>query len=441
MGAELVERHRRSGPADVRRVGHADDTIACGSHSGSRSSASRAASGQKIGAATQHDAYPALGRRDHEVLDGGAERQEGHAPLRPAPGLVRVAVEPVPREAAEHDGRRAGDLGVRRGDELVDRAPAATPSPVRSARQRSPIPAASCCLASSVSTTTHRHGREWCGAGAMHAASTNRRARRAAPGRGGTARIDRRAARNAGRAGAHRRGLNGTGRRPGRARARARCSPATTPGRGRARWRPARPADLPITSSAAAATSSATATSVTCSSRPSASVVPRRSTTAARPATPMATSVRPVAPGAPERVGDDHRDLDPPGGPERVADAPGRPVGVDGQQRGPSVVDVREVDPRVGAHEPVRGLADDEVAAPPEDAHRLLSRPAPGAAARSSGSTGTSRPSAFDTTFWVTTMQSPSSRGVPWATAASASSGAKRVVGADLGDAVRSGSG
>ena len=53
------------------------------------------------------------------------------------------------------------------------------------------------------------------------------------------------------------------------------------------------PEALPMTSSAAAAISSATQTSVACSSRPKASVVPRRSTTAATPAQPMATSVTP----------------------------------------------------------------------------------------------------------------------------------------------------
>ena len=51
--------------------------------------------------------------------------------------------------------------------------------------------------------------------------------------------------------------------------------------------------DLPITSSAAAASSSTIATSVTCISRPSASAVPRRSMTPATPAHPIATSVTP----------------------------------------------------------------------------------------------------------------------------------------------------
>ena len=59
-GAELA-RGGPAGGADPRRRdrGGPRTTIACGNHSGSSASASRAASGQKIGAATQHDAYPA----------------------------------------------------------------------------------------------------------------------------------------------------------------------------------------------------------------------------------------------------------------------------------------------------------------------------------------------------------------------------------------------
>ena len=71
-----------------------------------------------------------------------------------------------------------------------------------------------------------------------------------------------------------------------------------------------------------------------------------------------------------------------------------------------AVVDVREVDAGVRAHEAVRGLADDEVAAP---AHARAPTPTRRAARRrrgSSGSRGTSRPSAFDTIFCVTTRQS-----------------------------------
>src|SRR6185436_2301420 len=58
-------------------------------------------------------------------------------------------------------------------------------------------------------------------------------------------------------------------------------------------------ADLPITNSAADAISSAIATSVTISSRPSASEAPRRSTTAVIPHTPIATSLSPWRQGRP----------------------------------------------------------------------------------------------------------------------------------------------
>ena len=98
---------------------------------------------------------------------------------------------------------------------------------------------------------------------------------------------------------------------------------------------------------------------------------PRRSTTAAIPATPIATSVSPWRHGAAERVGDDDGHVDAGVRPDRVADVLGRPVGVDREQRGLPVVDVRQVDPGVRAHEAVAGLADDEVAAAPQDAHRL----------------------------------------------------------------------
>ena len=60
------------------------------------------------------------------------------------------------------------------------------------------------------------------------------------------------------------------------------------------------PSALPQTRSAAAASSSATQTSVTMSSRPSASSVPRRSTTADMPAQPIATSVTPLRQGRPK---------------------------------------------------------------------------------------------------------------------------------------------
>ena len=58
--AELVERDRRAGPADVRRIGVTHEHAARGGATRPGARARRApASGQKIGAATQHDASPA----------------------------------------------------------------------------------------------------------------------------------------------------------------------------------------------------------------------------------------------------------------------------------------------------------------------------------------------------------------------------------------------
>ena len=74
---------------------------------------------------------------------------------------------------------------------------------------------------------------------------------------------------------------------------------------------PARASPSPRARSAAAAASSAIAITVACSSRPAASGRPRQSSSGARPAQPIATSHWPVAPGPPERVGDDDRRGDP----------------------------------------------------------------------------------------------------------------------------------
>ena len=110
----------------------------------------------------------------------------------------------------------------------------------------------------------------------------------------------------------------------------------TTPGRARARSRPGRPAALPITSSAAAAISSAIATSVTCSI--AAERVGRVAQVDDRGDAAHADRDvgEPVPPRPAERVGDDHRDVDAAPGAQRVADVLGRAVGVDGEQRGPA---------------------------------------------------------------------------------------------------------
>ena len=109
----------------------------------------------------------------------------------------------------------------------------------------------------------------------------------------------------------------------------------------------------------------------------------------------------------------------PRAGPDAVADAAGGAVGVLGQQGGPAGVDVGEVDAGVGAHEAVPGLADHQVASPAQDPHRL--RPPHGHGPRvGRGRSATRRPSALDTTFWVTTTTSPSASAVAGSAAAAA---------------------
>ena len=71
------------------------------------------------------------------------------------------------------------------------------------------------------------------------------------------------------------------------------------------------------------------------------------------PAQPMATSVRPRRHVRPKVSDTMTRDLDAGPGPDAVADAAGRAVGVDRQEGGPALVDVRQVDAGVGAHEAV----------------------------------------------------------------------------------------
>ena len=132
------------------------------------------------------------------------------------------------------------------------------------------------------------------------------------------------------------------------------------------------PRSLPMTSSAADASSSATHISVATSSRPLASGVPRRSTTAATPAQPMATSVTPrrhVRPKVSEMI----TPTSTPRSCRRAGpDTAGRAVRVLGEEGRRAYGHVGEVDASIGADEPVPGLADDEVTAAAEDADRLL---------------------------------------------------------------------
>ena len=62
----------------------------------------------------------------------------------------------------------------------------ATPSPVRSRCQRAPMPVASWVRASGVSTTTHRHGREWWEQARGTRPARVRRGLRTVPARAGT---------------------------------------------------------------------------------------------------------------------------------------------------------------------------------------------------------------------------------------------------------------
>ena len=137
------------------------------------------------------------------------------------------------------------------------------------------------------------------------------------------------------------------------------------------------PAALPMARSAAAAISSITATSVTFSSRPWASFVPRRSRIASRPETPMATSTRPRRQARPKvsviTTGTSTPVQVAQGHPQAVGGA----VGVGGEQHRGAGGGVGAVHPGVGADEAVAGAGDDQVAAAAQDLHRLLLGEAP----------------------------------------------------------------
>ena len=169
--------------------------------------------------------------------------------------------------------------------------------------------------------------------------------------------------------------LSGTGPRPAGARSRRPPTPAGASAGSTPRTTAAgMPRSLPMTSSAAPASSSATQTSVASSTRPWASAVPRRSTTRGHAGHADGHVGHALAPGAPEGVGDRPPPPTPGAGARRrLADPPGRPVGVDGQQGGGPGVDVGQVHAGVGADEPVAGLGDEQIAAAAQDAHRLCS--------------------------------------------------------------------
>ena len=180
--------------------------------------------------------------------------------------------------------------------------------------------------------------------------------------------------------------------------------------------------DLPITSSAADASSSATATSVTCM-RAAEGVVRAAQVDHGGDA---GHADGHVGQAAAPRCGRtcrtrSRRRSTPRLARSAVADAPGRPVAVDGRSAASSPVSTFDRStPAVGAHEAVAGLGDDEVAPAAQDPHGLRLDDGLVRRADRRGRSATSRSSAFDTIFCVTTSTSPSTSG-PLAVPAQAS--------------------
>ena len=77
------------------------------------------------------------------------------------------------------------------------------------------------------------------------------------------------------------------------------------------------------------------------------------------------------SPGPPEGIGDQHARLRTGSGSDAVADAARRTVGIGRQQRREPLLDVAEIDARVGAHETVARLRYHQVAPAAQHPHRL----------------------------------------------------------------------
>ena len=148
---------------------------------------------------------------------------------------------------------------------------------------------------SGVSSRTNRHGVVWWGAGAATAAATARRTAAGSTGSSVNSRIVRRAKTTSAEP------YRNMSWAAGRMRARA-----PGPSSGVTRWASPRttatgtPESLPLTSSPAEASSSASAVTVAVSSLPYPSVRPRRSSRGRTPATPIARSVSPFRHGLPK---------------------------------------------------------------------------------------------------------------------------------------------
>ena len=155
----------------------------------------------------------------------------------------------------------------------------------------------------------------------------------------------------------------------------------------------------------------------------------RRSTIAAIPLTPIATSVSPWRQGRPNVS----ETMTATSTPNRARSASRTCLADRSESTGSSAaqpsLDVREVDARVRAHEAVPRLADHEVAARAHDAHRLRLHEPAARVAVERVELARAGPSAFDTIFCVTTRQSPSASGVSCAAAASAISSASSSPG------------
>ena len=168
------------------------------------------------------------------------------------------------------------------------------------------------------------------------------------------------------------------------------------------------PSILPLTRSVAAAISSAIATTVISRVRPNPSTRPVWSSSGRTPAAADRHVGHPEAPGSAHRVGDDDPDGDTRRRPAIAARiAPGRRVGVDGQQHDVADLDVAGVDAGGRHHQPLPRLHDAGRAA-----GGLLASPRPARSRRRSPRRGslpaTMRPSALATTLLVTTTMSPS---------------------------------
>ena len=170
--------------------------------------------------------------------------------------------------------------------------------------------------AAGVTTVTNRHGREWCGAGARHAASTSASSTAGRPGSSVNARIERRASMNAGTCARSPEQVFGRGadqlRRPPPRGTRSASRPRTIAGRdprGLAHHELGRCRDL-----------------VGDRDLGDVELAPARVGRAAEvddagePGDADRDVGEAAAPGAAERVGDDDRHLDTVAGPERVAD-------------------------------------------------------------------------------------------------------------------------